>query len=463
MSRRPTAAGSLPIAGSAARVIVDVDVERAYNHVEWRHLAGRVVGVAGNEFFDLATMIGGTGAAPRDSNPVDLRRANLVSSNYRTSLFAGTDGSSSMVAVEIDCDRPLPSITVPSQDPEAPPRSVVGSSGLTFLPLEVARYVPNISVDSIDNRATRMVLSHWPSNRTPAQYKANLSARSVFAFLAEELPTGDANAVVTDHFDIDGLVGIHAFLEPQHALPRAELLIDVARCGDFARFSSRTAARIVFATNALAGQAASAFDEEFGGGRNGRLSFVFSSVLERFASVLDQPERYENFWSDEDSMLDSAESLFSDGRIVVTEDADIDLAVFRIDASIPISEQNVVASLGPRYLGLPCAAFHNRTRRSNIALLARNQRELWQRYEGWVERANQAPRPRRDLSVLARALSRAEGMQGLWEGNGPEALTPRLRMPGAQRSTLEEEPFLDAIVDFLRLAPPAWKPDTPPL
>lgn len=52
--------------------------------------------------------------------------------------------------------------------------------------------------------------------------------------------------------DEDGLVGIYALLEPDAATSRRDLLIDVARAGDFGVCGSRRAARIAFAISAHA-------------------------------------------------------------------------------------------------------------------------------------------------------------------------------------------------------------------
>jgi hypothetical protein len=84
--------------------------------------------------------------------------------------------------------------------------------------------------------------------------------------------------------------------------------------------------------------------------------------------------------------------------------------------------------------------------------------EVRQRYESWVERVTDRPRPRRDLFIFADALNRWEASGGQWVYDGVEQLTPALRLIEAEASTISSEVFLTQLIEFLRLAPPAWIP-----
>lgn len=95
---------------------------------------------------------------------------------------------------------------------------------------------PHLSVDGMT--PTGPNLSHWPGNRTPGKWKADLSteialrfARAPAAEQAEFL--GAAERVVNDHYDTDGFGALLAVLRPEVAFAHEELLRAAAATGDF--------------------------------------------------------------------------------------------------------------------------------------------------------------------------------------------------------------------------------------
>ncbi|MBS1998209.1 MAG: hypothetical protein JSS86_17920, partial [Cyanobacteria bacterium SZAS LIN-2] len=100
-------------------------------------------------------------------------------------------------------------------------------------------------VDGRSNDTTVLALSHWPDSGTPEKYRADLSAQIVFNFLDDSV-AATTDVVSNNHFDEDGLVSMFSVLYPKIACQYREILVDVARAGDFGKFSSRDAARISF-------------------------------------------------------------------------------------------------------------------------------------------------------------------------------------------------------------------------
>jgi hypothetical protein len=81
-------------------------------------------------------------------------------------------------------------------------------------------------------------LSHWPGNRTPLAWKADLSTGICLKFAraeraAQEQFLAGATVVLNDHYDTDGFGSLLAVLHPDVALPREELLLAAAATGDF--------------------------------------------------------------------------------------------------------------------------------------------------------------------------------------------------------------------------------------
>lgn len=75
-------------------------------------------------------------------------------------------------------------------------------------------------------------LSHWPSNRTPDQYKAGTSTDICFKFL-EDRNSDSYDLVVNNHIDIDGLLSVFVMAYPYIAMRYRDILTDAAKTGDF--------------------------------------------------------------------------------------------------------------------------------------------------------------------------------------------------------------------------------------
>ena len=95
---------------------------------------------------------------------------------------------------------------------------------------------PHLSVDGMTPHGPN--LSHWPGNRTPSQWRADLSTGIALRFArAPEADRaaflGEARHVVNDHYDTDGFGSLLAVLEPEVAFRHEELLLAAAAVGDF--------------------------------------------------------------------------------------------------------------------------------------------------------------------------------------------------------------------------------------
>src|SRR6266508_3049935 len=112
--------------------------------------------------------------------------------------------------------------------------------------------VANVVVDRSPNAGTVLTVSHWPSMAAPPSCEADTSAQMVFRYLDRGADLHDDAAVVTNnHFDQDGLAGVYALVNPEHAVGRRGQLEDLAAAGDFAVFTDRSSARLSMAIAAL--------------------------------------------------------------------------------------------------------------------------------------------------------------------------------------------------------------------
>ena len=427
----------------------DDDVAARLDGFALRLLAGRVIAIRDNTFHDLQHLIAGRGAVTRNGNPCDLRRANLGTLHYDV----GRHGELELRDAEAN-DAALRAALAPR---EAGTPAAIGAVRLSprdrlgFMPFDHAGDAPNIAADAIHNGATRLTLSHWPSNRTPARYRANLSTESVLRFVSETSVDPDVRCVTTDHFDLDGLASIYALIAPDHALRHQARLVDVARLGDFARGRSDAARRLAFALDAVAADAsrnARAIDDE-----NARIAAMFRTLLPALRDLLDAPTIPEALWRDAERHHADTEALLDHPDTRVEQHPELDLAVFRLPASDALRGR-----ASQRYFGLSPIGFHNRTRLSTLALVAHDDVVIQQRYEGWVTRVSQAPRPRRDLSILARGLQAADAGACGWQYDGVQHIMPRLGRTCEQPGSLSAETVVSELKRLLAVAPPAWSP-----
>ena len=102
---------------------------------------------------------------------------------------------------------------------------------------------PNVVVDGSPNESTVLTLTHWPGYPQPPGYHFDLSAEMAFHYLDDPIDHPPAEVATNNHFDQDGLVGLHALIEPELARQHRSLLIDVAAAGDFGTYRDRRAAR----------------------------------------------------------------------------------------------------------------------------------------------------------------------------------------------------------------------------
>lgn len=83
----------------------------------------------------------------------------------------------------------------------------------SFRAYDVVLDVANIVVDGSPNASTVLTLSHWPGIAQPHGLGTDLSAEMALRYLDDPCDHAPAEAVTNNHFDQDGLVGIHALID----------------------------------------------------------------------------------------------------------------------------------------------------------------------------------------------------------------------------------------------------------
>jgi hypothetical protein len=326
-----------------------------------------------------------------------------------------------------------------------------------FRPYRQLGDTPNLIVDGAPLESTRLTLSHWPNNSTPDELKRDTSTEICFAYVDRPEFHVDVPAVSNNHFDEDGLFSMLAVSRPQLALDHRALLIDASRAGDFGRFETRDAARLVFAVESCADPASSPLAREvFNACQARRVAPLYRAMLDYLPRLLDDLESARGLWQDQDAQLDAGLELVDAGRIGIGEIDTADLAVIDLPAGL-------APRTARRYLEAEAAvvhpfAVHAHTGCSRLLRRQGQRYELQFRYESWVQLATHRPALRVSLADFAAELNRIETAPGTWIGEAVTEVAPRLYLDGCDASGLAPERFLDLLLDYLERAPVAWDP-----
>jgi hypothetical protein len=287
--------------------------------------------------------------------------------------------------------------------------------------------VPHLSVDGMTPRGPN--LSHWPGNRTPDKWKADLSTAIALRFArapADEQSAflGDVDVVLNDHYDTDGFGSLLAVLRPDLAFAREELLLTAAATGDFGCWQTWRGFAIDRIVAGLASPESPVHGAFRGVADPAELSLHrYAWLLEHATAVLDHPGQFAPLYAEE---LAAVQAEIDQGLRGALERRRHDELGFA-----------VVTSRGPR-------------RRMTLNTLAGAFRVLHVQHDGdgaryrfhdrtesWFELVTCRPLPRRDLRPLATRLHALEPEHdgARWCGDAPDDPIPELYfgVPSAQQ------------------------------
>jgi hypothetical protein len=325
---------------------------------------------------------------------------------------------------------------------------------MKFVPYHLLDGRPSVVVDGSPAPGSVLTVTHWPGYPPPAGIEDDLSAQMAFHLLERaDLVPGEAQAVSNNHFDQDGLVSIYALAAPDDAVRRRRFLEDVAFAGDFAVCRDRDAARLSMVLSALAN------DDDLPADYSERTGVLYEDVLGRLPDLCDHVDRFRDVWGDEDATLEASDAAFEDGRAVIDERPEVDLAVVTVSEDTPAAGGHRFG--GNWVSGLHPMAVNTRTERVTVARLRGRRYDVELRYEGWVQLRSRPVRPRRDLAPLAARLQDEETGDAVWSATPVGGLIPRLQLGDGQESSLTADRFVELLTDHLHTAPPAWDPFAP--
>ena len=178
---------------------------------------------------------------------------------------------------------------------------------------------PNVVVDGSPNDGTVLTLTHWPGFPQPGGFHFDLSAEMAFHYLDAPIEHPTANVVTNNHFDQDGLVGLHALINPDLSQQHRQLLIDVAEAGDFATFRDRRAARTSMIIDAYADADRSPLAARLLGSYDEQCVVLYEETIPLLVSMAVDGERFRDLWAEEDEQLTASEKAIANGVVTIEE------------------------------------------------------------------------------------------------------------------------------------------------
>ncbi len=190
--------------------------------------------------------------------------------------------------------------------------------------------VPNIIVDGAAQEDTVLTLSHWPGSGSPAEFRADTSTEIVLNYLAtpgaRDQYAPKIRVVSNNHFDEDGLCAVWAMLNPKQALKMRDLLVDVARAGDFSTYRRPQAAKVVFTIRSYADPDISPISDKLVDD-DGSGSRRYQALLPLLQDFMEDTDRYGPFWDEEWSVMLKSKTAMVMGEVELHEVPHVDLAV----------------------------------------------------------------------------------------------------------------------------------------
>lgn len=330
-------------------------------------------------------------------------------------------------------------------------------AAVRYYPYSQLEDQPNIIVDGQAQRATVLTLSHWPWNSTPAGLLRDTSTEIVFAYLDRPDLHVDTPLVSNSHFDEDGLLSMYGLVDPQNAMRHRELMIQTSRAGDFAIYTDPLAAKLSFVLAAYFDPETSPLAPEvFSNSAPAQVAGLYTSMLRELPALLDDISSKRDLWQDEFEHLLLSEQAIADGRVVIDEVPELELAIVRIPEDMPARKVRRYLTRWQR--SVHPFAVHNLTHCTRLVWIKGDSIEFQYRYESWIQLASRRPLPRIDMDGLARRLGTLENGGGTWEFEGINEVAPRLHHRGSCRSSISSDSFLELLCDWLRTQPVAWDP-----
>jgi hypothetical protein len=218
------------------------------------------------------------------------------------------------------------------------------------VPLTYRHYAPDLDPNvciSVDGNAPGMLnLSHWPGNRTPPQFKHDLSTGSCLTFMSspERLNfLARATTVTNNHWDTDGACSVFTVCNPVVALRHADVLLSAALSGDMTLYTTPEGTKLELTLTALTKHPDSPVrSEKFTDDRERRQA-QYDYALELIPRLLEKPDLHYAWWKDEHREIHRDLRALREEEATLEHFAALDYSVVTTDRPLHIMAVNTAA------------------------------------------------------------------------------------------------------------------------
>ncbi|MDP4173116.1 MAG: hypothetical protein Q8933_04030 [Bacteroidota bacterium] len=177
----------------------------------------------------------------------------------------------------------------------------------------------------------KLQLSHWRDNDTPYELKADTTTEMAFKLIEssqKEKHLKGIDTVSNNHFDADGLISAYVLVHPEMATEYKSQLINVARTGDFAEFTTEDAIKANVVIESL-------MDIENGpvrGELKGKsypvmMQIIYERGFSLLPELIDNIDKYERYWKKDFELYERSEQSFENQESVFSNYSDCKLSV----------------------------------------------------------------------------------------------------------------------------------------
>ena len=274
----------------------------------------------------------------------------------------------------------------------------------TFVTFEdIKKYPKVLGVDCYHPHA--FCLSHWRGTPTPLDLQDDTSAGIVINAIKFNIPELAYPFVSSNHFDIDGFVGVWSLLNPALALKYEAVLRQMALIGDFREYqlqlpASDLALKLVCYINTVEKQK---FYPPFGAQFTEEKEAIlcvekFNYFLGEFEQVLSNIDTYQEFWQEEYAqVMDGLQAIQNHGNILNFDN---------------IKLQVVICPEPVHYYALFA---QSRNADMVLSIYDNNRYELEYKYTTWINAYTRLSFPRTNLMSLAKKLNEIEKSGFKWD------------------------------------------------
>jgi hypothetical protein len=325
-----------------------------------------------------------------------------------------------------------------------------------YVPFEQLGGESNVIVGGHATVGTTQLITHWASNDTATTNHDTATGIVLNLLRSDSLPS-HCQAVSSDCFSTDTLLGIFALTQPQLALEMEESLIAIARAANYQSADDRDAAHVSFVLKARTEPLDSPLNEGvFCQSPTAIANILLEELLPRLVKIIERIDYFEPYWRKGEEHLILTETLLDTGAIQVTNVEDVDLAQLNI-AEIECQENGRLfrksAGLGQL---LHQMGIHKTTPHWRVLLQTGQGMHFYYRNESLAACHQARSGRQKDLSALAKNLNSREHEPGKWQvispGSGNYAADPvpqALNLSTGAKSSLDPEDFSQIVKNFL--------------